>query len=120
MEHAMNDLLLMGAGIGGVLISLIHGYLGHTKVLASLTIGPTSMRRVNSAVFQLSTLYWSTCGFLLIAAPFFLDSSLRKVVVGIVVFTYLTGALANFWATRGRHPGWILLVIVSVMALFGA
>lgn len=116
----MNDLLLIGAGGGGVIIAAIHGYLGHKFVLPSVGGGTMPLKRVNSAVFQLSTLYWLVGGLLLIAAPFVLDQGQRSVVVGIMAFTYATGAIGNFWATRGRHPGWALLAVVTCMLLLGA
>lgn len=120
MENDMNDLLLVGAGVGGVLVAIIHGYLGHKIVLPQLAGGTAQIRRVNEAVFQLSTLYWLAGGLVLIATPYFLDDALRRVFVCGVVFLYATGAIGNFWATRGRHPGWVILLVVTIMALLGA
>jgi hypothetical protein len=30
------------------------------------------------------------------------------------------GAVANLWATRGRHPGWMLMAAALVLILLGA
>jgi hypothetical protein len=38
----------------------------------------------------------------------------------LVGATYLFGAAGNFWATRGRHPGWMLLALALVLIAFGA
>ncbi|MEZ5841549.1 MAG: hypothetical protein R3D02_14350 [Hyphomicrobiales bacterium] len=116
----MEDLVLIGAGAGGVLVALIHGYLGRTAVLPNLAGASASARRVNAAVFQLSTLYWLAGGAVLIAAPFVLSQSQRTLAAGMMAFVYAAAAIGNFWATRGRHPGWMLLAIVTGMALIGA
>jgi len=115
----MNDTLLMAAGIGGALVALLHGYLGHKFVLPAFTGGTGPIRRVNHAVFQLSTLYWFVGGGALIASALVLNEGDRAVVVYMVSFLYLSGAVGNFWATRGRHPGWALLLLVAAMAIAG-
>ena len=32
---------------------------------------------------------------------------------------YLFGAAGNFWATRGRHPGWMLMAAALVLIAIG-
>ena len=110
----------MVAGLGGALIALLHGYLGQTIVIPSISGGTPSLRRVNHAVFQLSTLYWFAGGIALICAAVFIDQGERTIIVLMVAFLYITGAVGNLWATRGRHPGWILLSVVTILALIGA
>lgn len=116
----MKDLILIGAGIGGMLIALVPGYLGQAVLVRSLAETSASARRVNTAVFQLSTLYWLAGGLVLVAAPFVLDQGPRTLAAGMMTFVYAAGAIGNFWATRGRHFGWVLLAIVTIMALMGA
>jgi hypothetical protein len=120
MENAMSDILLILAGTGGAIVALVHGYLGQTVVLPSFSGGTRSMRRVNQAVFQLSTLYWFVGGIALICAALFFEQGDRSVIVAMVSFLYITGSIANLWATRGRHPGWVLLAVVAGLALIGA
>lgn len=116
----MNDSILIAAGMGGATVALIHGYLGKTLVLPSFSGGTEQVRRVNEAVFQLSTLYWFAGGLALIWAAVSLDQGERTTVVAMVSFLYIAGAIGNFWATRGRHPGWFLLSLVTVLAFVGA
>jgi hypothetical protein len=116
----MNDGFLMIAGIGGVFIALVHGTLGHRKILSAINDLPPSSWRLNYVVFQLSTLYWMVGGIALLLTPAYLDDSQRHIVVLIVAFFYASGAVANFWATKGRHFGWCLLAIVATLAFFGA
>ena len=116
----MNDIFLTIAGIGGVLIALVHGTISHRKILSPINDLPPSLWRVNYIVFQMSTLYWIIGGVALLLTPFYLDASQRQIVVPIVAFLYASGAVANFWATRGRHFGWCLLAIVATLAVLGA
>jgi len=119
MENTMSNTLLILAGFGGAIVALVHGYLGQTIVLPSFSGGTPSVRRVNHVVFQLSTLYWFAGGIALICAALFFDQGERTVIVTMVSFLYITGSIGNFWATRGRHPGWVLLAIVTGLALIG-
>ena len=33
---------------------------------------------------------------------------------------YLSGAMANIWATRGHHFGWVMLAATSILIWLGA
>jgi len=120
MESQMNDTFLIIAGIGGMLIAAIHGRAGQTLILAQITELPRTLKNLNAAVFQLSTIYWFFGGVALVLAPFVLAPDARTAIVLTVAFMYFTAAAANFWATRGRHFGWVLLTCVAVLALIGA
>ncbi|MEL7179336.1 MAG: hypothetical protein AAFN63_05835 [Pseudomonadota bacterium] len=115
----MDDLFLLVSGIGGILIALFHGYLGHAFVLRGMTAEKPVLSRVNAAVFQLSTIYWIAAGALLVLTPALFSGSERRLTVGFVIFAYGCGAIGNFWATRGRHPGWALLGVVIILAMLG-
>lgn len=115
----MNDIFLIFAGIGGMVIAAIHGRIGQTMILSQITDLPRTLRNLNAAVFQLSTIYWFFGGAALTLAPFVLTPDARTAIVLAVVFMYLIAAAANFWAMRGRHLGWVLLTCVAVLALIG-
>src|SRR6266851_1026804 len=43
-----------------------------------------------------------------------------KLATGLLVgSSYLFGALGNLWATRGRHPGWMLYAVALVLIVYG-
>lgn len=115
----MNDIFLIVAGVGGMVIAAIHGRVGQTMILSQITGLPDTPKNLNAAVFQLSTIYWFFGGAALALAPFVLTPDARTAIVLTVAFMYLTAAAANFWATRGRHMGWVLLTCVAVLALIG-
>jgi hypothetical protein len=43
----------------------------------------------------------------------------RHWIVGAAVVIYGFGAIANAWAMRGRHFGWVALAIVVGLAVAG-
>jgi hypothetical protein len=55
----------------------------------------------------------------LTAAAFWLEQDARLATGLLVGSSYLYGALGNLWATRGRHPGWVLYVVALVLIAFG-
>lgn len=116
----MNDYLLYGSGGLGIVVALVHGHIGRTRLLPPLTGIPTVHRRVLEAVFQLSTLYWLVGGLVLMAVPVLPDYLPRPFAVYGVAFLFFSGAVGNFWATRGKHIGWVLLGLSTVMAVLGA
>ena len=50
-------------------------------------------------------------GLALVAAPFWFDAPTRTTLAVVVGAFYAFGAIGNFWATRGRHFGWIPLAV---------
>ena len=43
-----------------------------------------------------------------------------KLATGLFVgCLYLFGAVGNLWATRGRHPGWMLMAAALILIVFG-
>lgn len=116
----MSTLFLVTAGTLGLFISVIHGYLGETRVVGALQEAPVSAKRILQAIMFLSAVYWFLGAALLVAAPYLLAPESRVVVGGGVGALFLSGAIGNFWATRGRHFGWMLLAIATLLAWLGA
>lgn len=115
----MRDLLLQCAGVATIVVALIHGVLGETKVFARATIEPPRLRTLIRLVWQASTVAWIGGGVLLIAAPWMASEPARHWIVATLAWVFGFSALANAWATRGRHFGWMALSAVVVMAVAG-
>lgn len=116
----MRDLAIQAAGGFAILVAVIHGVLGETKVFAGARIEPAWIKLLLRLVFQCSTVAWIGFGVLLVAAPYMASESARLWIVGAAVAAYGAGAIGNAWATRGRHFGWVAMVAVSALALAGA
>jgi hypothetical protein len=115
----MRDLLLQCAGILTIIVALIHGILGETKVFARASIEPERLRTLIRLVWQASTVAWIGGGVLLIAAPWMESEPARHWIVIIMACVFGFSALANAWATRGRHFGWMALSAVVALAVAG-
>jgi hypothetical protein len=115
----MHDLALQCAGILAIVVAIIHGVLGEKRVFARATIQPPQLRNLIRLVWQCSTVAWLSSGVLLIVTPSMASEPARHWIIATVAVTYAFGAAANAIATRGRHSGWILLTVVTALALAG-
>jgi hypothetical protein len=116
----MRDLAIQAAGVLAIVVSVIHGVLGETKIFAKARIEPAWIRLLLRLVFQCSTVAWMGFGVLLVAAPYMASEQARIWIVGAAVVAYGAGAIGNAWATRGRHIGWMAMTVVSALAIAGA
>ena len=115
----MRDLLLQCSGLAAIAVALIHGVLGETRVLARATIDPARLRTLIRLVWQAGTVAWIGGGVLLLAAPSMASEPARHWIVATLACVFAFAALANVWATRGRHFGWMALSAVVVLAVAG-
>ena len=115
----MRDLILQCAGVAGIAVALIHGVLGETKVFARATIQPESLRTLIRLVWQAGTVAWIGGGVLLIAAPSMASEPARHWIIVTLAAVFGFAALANAWAMRGRHFGWLALSGVVALAVAG-
>lgn len=115
----MRDLLLQVSGIAAIAVALIHGVLGETKVFARATIEPPRLRLLIRLVWQAGTVAWIGGGVLLIAAPYMASDAARHWIVATLGAVFAFAALANAWAMRGRHFGWMALSGVVALAIAG-
>jgi hypothetical protein len=115
----MSDLLVQSAGVLGVAVALLHGYLGETKVFAKARIEPAGARRITRAVWHNSVVAWIAMGALLALAPALGSERTRYCIIAASVAIYGSAAIANAWATRGRHFGWAALTFVTGLAIAG-
>jgi hypothetical protein len=74
--------------------------------------------RLIPALLQFSTFNWFVTGLALIAATLWLGDEARLIAGLLAASSYLYGAIANWWATRGRHPGWMFYALaIGLIAL---
>jgi len=102
-----------------MVIALVHGILGARKVVGPIEGAPPPAKRILHAIMFLSAVYWFIGGAALAVAPVYFDAEQKRLAVTVVSAMYASGAAANFWATRGRHFGWMLLVLAASFAVAG-
>jgi hypothetical protein len=115
----MRDLLLQCSGLAAIAVALIHGVLGETKVFVRATIEPKHLRTLIRLVWQAGTVAWIGGGVLLIAAPQMASEPARHWIVVTFAGVFGFAAMANAWALRGRHFGWMALSAVVALAVAG-
>ncbi|WP_024576817.1 MULTISPECIES: hypothetical protein [unclassified Afipia] len=119
----MRDLLLQISGCLAIVVALIHGTLGETRIFASgngrMTIEPPQLRTLLRLVWQTGTVAWIGGGVLLLTAPLMGSDAARHWIVVTMAVVFAFAAAANAWAKRGRHFGWILLSAVVATAIAG-
>ena len=115
----MRDLAVQLAGIVAVAAAVVHGVLGETKVFVSTRIEPEWARRLIRLVWLFGTIAWIGLAVLLVVAPKLGSDAARNWIIGTSIVTFSFGAIGNAWATRGRHFGWVVLVIVVGLAVIG-
>ena len=119
-----HDCALALAGLIGGGTALVHGILTQRLMVRPVgaALGADSnisapARKLVPVLLHFSTFAWFLGGLALIAAAAWLGSE-AKLATGLLVGSlFLFGAVGNAWATRGRHPGWMLMA--AAVALIG-
>jgi hypothetical protein len=108
-----HDAALVLAGAIGSGSALVHGVLTQWHIidpfqgLAGARISMVVQRLV-AVLLQFSTFNWFVGGLALLVAAHVLGWEARLATGLLVGSSYLFAAVGNFWATQGRHPGWLL------------
>jgi len=110
------DYSLLASGVIGSGVAVVHGMLVQRLMVAAFAELSGTDKRLRGAIGRLvplllhfSTIAWFLGGLVLIAAAVWLEGDARLVTALFVGGLFLFGALGNLWATRGRHPGWMLM-----------
>jgi hypothetical protein len=123
--------MFIAAGVIALITGVIHSALGEILIFRHLRRGgivPTMAApplrerniRIIWATWHLASVFgWAFAGILLrlAIAP---HDSLSALIVSAIVFANLAGSLLVLIGTKGRHPGWIALLLVAVLTWFGA
>ncbi len=115
----MRDLLLQCSGVAAIVVALIHGVIGETRIFRRATIEPPRLRTLLRLVWQAGTVAWIGGGVLLVAASWTGSDSARHWIVATMVVVFAFAAIGNAWVTRGRHFGWMAMGAVVAMAVAG-
>jgi hypothetical protein len=114
------------AGAIGAGTAVVHGVLTQRLMVRPIAAlfesdgrTSTTIRRVVSLSLHFSTIVWFLGGLALIAASLWFGRD-AKLATGLFVgSTFLLGAVGNLWATRGHHPGWMLMAAAVILIAFG-
>jgi hypothetical protein len=124
MVLTSHDAALVIAGLIGSVAAVIHGMLTQSHLvapvreLAAARIS-TPVQRLVTLLLQFSTFNWFIGGLALIVAAWAFGREARLATGLLVGSAYLFATLGNLWATRGRHPGWIVYGVALSLILYG-
>ena len=112
------------AGAVGVAVAVFHGVLVQRLMVApfeaATDIGMSApIRRLIPPLLHFSTFNWLVGGVALIVVAAGVQPGARLAVGLLVGSAYLFGAVANYWGTRGRHPGWMLIAVALILIVVG-
>ncbi|WP_409179015.1 hypothetical protein [Brevibacillus fortis] len=118
-----HDVALVVAGIIGSGVALVHGILTQRLMVRPLAnseslLPDAGIRWIMPRLLQFSTFNWFIGGLALIASIWF-GRDVRIVIGLLVGSSYLYGAFIALWATRGRHPAWMLYAVALGLIAFG-
>ena len=122
---AWQDYALILAGVIGSATAIIHGVLMQRLMVRPIglalagTAAPPGVRRLVSPLLHLSTLAWLAGGLALIAVGSGWVPPLRTAAALAAGGFYLHAMVLNCWATRGRHPGWMLMAAALLLIVAG-
>jgi hypothetical protein len=118
-----HDGALALAGMIGSGVAIVHGVLVQRRMIDPLrdlaaTRMSRSLRILVPGLLHFSTFNWFAGGIALLGCAF-AGGREAKLATGLLVgSSYLYGALGNFWASRGRHPGWVLYAIALFLIAY--
>ena len=119
---------LFTAAILLILLGAIHSALGEIRIfrlersfqIARRTGLPVRQVRILRATWQLATVFgWAFAGVLLFAASSAAGSADLGFVRYAIGAAVLAGSAVVLIGTRGRHPGWFVLLAVGVLCWLG-
>jgi hypothetical protein len=116
MDMIPQDIALAAAGLIGAVTAVIHGVIVQKMMVRPIEATMArdaavlpSIRRLVSILLHFSTACWLVGGLALIAAAAWAGEDLKRWVGVFAGGLFLYGVVGNFMATRGRHPGWMLM-----------
>lgn len=116
------------AGVLAVVTGIAHSVLGEFLIFRHLRNGtlvpampapPLKERniRIIWASWHLITMFgWAFGAVLLMLSSPTNNQSAQSLIVNAAIFAFAAGALLVLFATKGRHPGWVAMLVVAALA----
>jgi hypothetical protein len=126
------NLFLLASGVVTIVVGLVHSVLGEHLIFKRLRTGegwiPTQcgpqLREPHVRILWVSWHLVTLIGWALSAILIMLSLPAAKTwptqpILIATVIGLLLGAILVFVGTKGKHPGWIGLLVAGVLALLG-
>jgi len=118
---------LLAAGCLSLALGLIHSVMGEILIFRRMRNGhiiPTNGHpilkerhvRILWASWHLVTIFgWGLGAILLHYSLYSSEHSNQLFIENTVLFSMLSGAFLVFFSTKGRHPGWVVLLAIAIL-----
>ncbi len=119
------------AGILCFILGIAHSILGELlifhdkrnkgKLVPSRTKTVLKERhlRIIWATWHLASVFGWCIGALIIKIAFTTDNLLMEFITKSVIYTMLISSVLVLIGTKGRHPGWIVLLLIGLLLIIG-
>lgn len=121
----MTHIALTIAGLIGAATAIFHGILTQRLMvrpierrLADAPGISATVRRIVPPLLHYSTYSWLVGGLALVVAANRSSEGATVATALLVGSMFAYAAAANLWATRGRHPGWMLMAAAVGLIAF--
>ena len=128
------NLYFLIAGILCIILGLIHSFLGEIlifkskrqkgNIVPSKTSSDFKVRylRIIWATWHLATVFGWCIGTIIVKISLVqndLNSSFSKMIIQPIIFAMFIGFLLVLVGTKGKHPGWIVLLLIGILLIAG-
>ncbi len=114
---------ISAGGLVGAGVAVAHGTIMQQHIIEPVSVGAATLsgtsRRLASPLMHFSTACWLVGGLTLTVAPALFHPHAVLALGCCVAITFLYGAAINCWASRARHPGWLLMGAATLLVCTG-
>ncbi|WP_103069811.1 hypothetical protein [Aquimarina sediminis] len=118
------------AGILCILLGIVHSILGEYLIFKNKRnkgkLVPSKKSeglrerhlRILWATWHLSSVFGWSIGAILIKISF-APEQMNSFIVQAIIYAMILSSLLVLVGTKGKHPGWIVLLIIAVLSIIG-
>jgi len=115
------------AGVLSILLGIVHSFLGEFLIFKNKrkkgSIIPSTSSdtlkerhlRIIWATWHLATFFGSCIGVVLIKMAFQEQTVFMIFILQSITYTMFAAALLVLLGTKGKHPGWIVLLAIGIL-----
>ena len=120
------DSYLLVAGCLSIALGIIHSVMGEFLIFRRMRDGhiiPTNGHpvlkerhvRILWASWHLASVFGWGLGVILLRYSFYSTEQNQLFIENTILLSMLSGALLVFIGTKGKHPGWVVLLAITIL-----
>jgi len=125
------NIFFLVAGILCFLLGIVHSYLGERLIFSSKrksghlvpTLTNDNFRerhlRIMWVTWHLTSIFGWCIGALIVAVSFNQIELDTNLIIKIIISPMFFSSLLVLVGTKGKHPGWVVLLIIAILLILG-